>query len=155
MYLNPAQFVAVHNPQGVISWANSIGYNISGDANTLYQWLEERYTENPTATALKIRELHPHMLILKDAIGEKEKQAPKQIVIKLASRTKTVRNFTEVTDGDGYAQQVTDLVNTGYEEGVNAVNTFANNNNKDHTNEMLKLAGAFIAGAIVVKLFSK
>jgi len=150
MYLSPVEFVSIFNAPGVVAWAHSMGDAVPPNAEAVYQYLETKYRENPVQTLIKIKELHPHMQIIKEQLGDSaEKPATKQVVIKLAGRNKTFRNYTEVSD-DGYVQQASDLINTGYEEGLHAVT-----NNKDHTNEILKLAGAFIAGAVLVKLFSK
>lgn len=154
MYLSPVEFIAYNNPQGVAAWAGSMGISLPLDPQSIYLFFENQYKQNPNATLLKIKELHPHMQILKEQMGDKfEKPATKQVVIKLAGRNKRYTNFTETEGDDGYVQQATDLINAGYDEGVNAVQSIGAN--KDHTKEIVRLAAAFIAGAVWVKLFSK
>ncbi len=151
--MSPAEFIAQNNPDAVVAFARQHGHQISNDPREAYAFLKAAWDTDPEAVKAAMPMLNP----LANFSGGQLNTTPRAV-----RRISRYRHFDgSQYDDQGEESDFMDILERGINKGKEMASSMFNNNNntnqnqKDHTKEILTYGAVLLAGIFIGKFLMK
>lgn len=154
--MNARKFISQYNTDGVVRFAAEQGIQLPNDPAVAEDFLEQAYAQDPMLVFKKIKELHPHGAFMYNAMEYNNKtDGHNNCDCSKCKVKRRFKNFTE-DDVDTYMDEAGNVFDKGVQRGKEIAGSFfGNNNQKDHSREMLTYGALVFVGIVIGYAFAK